>query len=188
MGNCCKKEKSSASSEPKTCASCKETITAGVLTALGKSWHPEHFCCNSCKNPITESKFHTHEEQPVCNKCFVEKYTEKCNACGEAITDKVLQAMGVHWHEDHFVCGDCKSKLIGTKFMEIEGKPYCLKCYTDKHAARCKGCGKPIADKAIVALDAKWHQMCFRCAKCEKPIMRDQSYKVLKGVAQCYKC
>ncbi|CAH0563379.1 unnamed protein product [Brassicogethes aeneus] len=112
-----------------------------------------------------------------------------CAACKETITaGKVLQAMGAHWHEDHFVCGDCKTKLIGTKFMEVEGKPFCTKCYTEKHASRCKGCSKPIADKAIVALDAKWHQMCFRCAKCEKPIMKDQSYKMVGEKPQCVKC
>lgn len=72
--------------------------------------------------------------------------------------------MGVNWHEDHFLCKDCKCKLIGTQFMEIEGVPYCQKCYLSKHASRCKGCSKPIADKAIIALDAKWHQMCFRCS------------------------
>lgn len=83
------------------------------------------------------------------------------------IFQKCVQAMGVNWHEDHFVCKDCKSKLIGTQFMEIEGVPYCQKCYLAKHASRCKGCSKPIADKAIIALDAKWHQMCFRCSVSE---------------------
>lgn len=72
--------------------------------------------------------------------------------------------MGVNWHEDHFICGGCKTKLIGTQFMDVNGAPFCQKCYLSKHADRCKGCSKPIADKAVIALDAKWHQMCFRCS------------------------
>lgn len=43
------------------------------------------------------------------------------------------------------------------------GRPYCSACYADKFAARCKGCLKPITDKAIIALDAKWHRDCFTC-------------------------
>ncbi|CAH1963067.1 unnamed protein product [Acanthoscelides obtectus] len=127
---CAKTDKSSASTEPKTCHQCKQTISGG----------------------------------------------------------KCVQAMGVNWHEDHFLCQDCKSKLIGTQFMEVGGVPYCQKCYLSKHADRCKGCSKPIADKAIVALDAKWHQMCFRCSKCEKPIMKDQSFQVDGGKPHCVKC
>lgn len=72
--------------------------------------------------------------------------------------------MGADWHEDHFVCGGCKTKLIGTKFMEIENAPYCQKCYTEKFADKCKACGKPIVTQAVIALDAKWHQLCFKCS------------------------
>lgn len=113
-----------------------------------------------------------------------------CAQCKETITGKCVQAMGANWHEDHFICGGCKTKLIGTQFMDVKGAPFCQKCYLSKHADRCKGCSKPIADKAVVALDAKWHQMCFRCSKCEKPIMKDQSYKLDQktGKPHCVKC
>ncbi|XP_023013408.2 uncharacterized protein isoform X2 [Leptinotarsa decemlineata] len=112
-----------------------------------------------------------------------------CNQCKQVIQGgKCVQAMGVNWHEDHFVCKDCKTKLIGTQFMDLGGVPHCQKCYIAKHADKCKGCSKPIADKAIIALDAKWHQMCFRCSRCSKPIMKDQSFQVDAGKPHCVKC
>ncbi|XP_030764374.1 transforming growth factor beta-1-induced transcript 1 protein-like isoform X2 [Sitophilus oryzae] len=194
MGGCqsCKSKKQSApaSNEPKTCAQCKETITGSILTALGKSWHPDHFVCDGCKEPITETKFHTNEDKPYCGNCHVKLFAKTCHACDKPILDKCVQAMGANWHEDHFICGGCKAKLIGTQFMDVKGAPFCQKCYLSKHADRCKGCSKPIADKAVIALDAKWHQMCFRCSKCEKPIMKDQSYKIdaKTGKPHCVKC
>uniref|UniRef100_A0AAR5PCU8 LIM zinc-binding domain-containing protein n=1 Tax=Dendroctonus ponderosae TaxID=77166 RepID=A0AAR5PCU8_DENPD len=179
-----------ASTEPKVCAQCKETITGQFLTALGESWHPDHFACEECKQPIKETKFHTNEGKPYCSECHVKLFAKTCFACDKPILDKCVQAMGTNWHEDHFICGGCKCKLVGTQFMDVKGAPFCQKCYLSKHADRCKGCSKPIADKAVVALDAKWHQMCFRCSKCEKPIMKDQSYKLdaKTGKPHCVKC
>ncbi|XP_050311233.1 transforming growth factor beta-1-induced transcript 1 protein-like isoform X3 [Anthonomus grandis grandis] len=181
-------ESTQASTEPKTCAQCKEKIQGSILTALGKSWHPDHFACEACKEPITETKFRTHEDKPYCTGCHIKHFANTCHACDEPILDKCVQAMGVNWHEDHFLCGGCKCKLIGTQFMDVKGAPFCQKCYLSKHADRCKGCSKPIADKAVVALDAKWHQMCFRCSKCDKPITSDQTFQVDQGKPQCVKC
>ncbi|GBP33864.1 Transforming growth factor beta-1-induced transcript 1 protein [Eumeta japonica] len=76
---------------------------------------------------------------------------------------RVIQALGVSWHSDHFVCGGCRKQLGGGGFMEQAGRPYCSACYADKFAARCAGCRQPIVDKAVVALDAKWHKDCFTC-------------------------
>ncbi|KAJ8923323.1 hypothetical protein NQ315_001881 [Exocentrus adspersus] len=181
-------QSTAASTEPKTCNQCKQVIQGGVLTALGKTWHPDHFICGGCKEPITESKFRTNDDKPYCTPCHIKLFAKTCHACDQPILDKCVQAMGANWHEDHFLCTDCKSKLIGTQFMDVAGLPYCQKCYVSKHADRCKGCGKPIPDKAIVALDAKWHQMCFRCSKCSKPIMKDQSFQVDGGKPHCVKC
>ncbi|XP_008194630.1 transforming growth factor beta-1-induced transcript 1 protein isoform X2 [Tribolium castaneum] len=178
-----------AMAPPKVCASCKQNIEGGpAIIALDKVYHPEHFTCHECKAPITGSKFQEKDNEPYCDKCYADKFLTRCKACGDPITDKVVTAMGADWHEDHFVCGGCKAKLIGTKFMEIENAPYCQKCYTEKYADKCKACGKPIVTQAVVALDAKWHQLCFKCSKCGKPIMKDQSFRTEGGKPQCVKC
>lgn len=53
--------------------------------------------------------------------------------------------------------------MSGESFFERDGKPYCKEDFENIFAAKCKGCEKPISDKAIVALEAKWHKDCFKC-------------------------
>lgn len=56
-----------------------------TLTALGKSWHPEHFVCLVCEKPITAVTFNERDGNPVCSACFAKKYSETCNQCHKAI-------------------------------------------------------------------------------------------------------
>ena len=44
-----------------------------------------------------------------------------------------------------------------------EEKPYCESCYIDLAVPKCKGCSKPILDKALNALGGTWHLTCFVC-------------------------
>lgn len=55
------------------------------MTALGKSWHPEHFVCFVCEKPITAVTFNEREGNPVCSDCYAKKYSEKCHQCSKAI-------------------------------------------------------------------------------------------------------
>lgn len=56
-----------------------------TLNALGKSWHPEHFVCQVCQKPITNTTFNEREGQPVCASCFAQKFCEKCYHCKQPI-------------------------------------------------------------------------------------------------------
>lgn len=176
------------STEPIVCEHCKELIKGNILTALDKTWHLEHFCCNKCKQPIQDSTFNTKEDMPYCTRCYQKLFLNTCNTCGDVIMGKHVEAMGFFWHEDHFLCQHCKLKLIGTEFVEMEGIPFCFKCYLAKHAPRCRACTKPINEKAIIALDAKWHEKCFKCSKCEQLILKDQAFKVDAGMPRCLTC
>lgn len=72
--------------------------------------------------------------------------------------------MGQCWHEYHFTCGGpCKKPMSGSAFFERDGKPYCKEDFEQIFAAKCQGCSRPISDKAIIALEAKWHKDCFKC-------------------------
>ncbi|KAJ0176869.1 hypothetical protein K1T71_008048 [Dendrolimus kikuchii] len=172
---------------PAICASCNVVIQGRIVTALNKKWHPEHFACNTCRKPIDGAKFHQHNGGVHCVPCFAQHHSPKCHGCGEPITDRVIQALGVAWHAHHFVCGGCRKELGGGGFMEQAGRPYCSACYADKFAARCKGCNRPIVDKAIIALDAKWHRDCFTCMKCRNPVT-DSTFSVMDNKPLCGKC
>jgi serine/threonine kinase 3 len=54
------------------CAGCKDYITAGgVATALGKTWHPEHFVCTHCSSAFSSSRFIAKGNMPFCDKqCY----------------------------------------------------------------------------------------------------------------------
>lgn len=178
----------STSDESTVCNQCKETIKGNILTALEKTWHPEHFCCIECKQPIQESSFNTKDNIPYCTCCYQKLFFNTCHLCGDLLMDRHVEAMGFFWHEDHFLCQHCNSKLVDTEFVDIEETPCCYKCYLAKHAPRCRACSKPITDKAIFAMDAKWHQTCFKCSKCEQLILKDQAFKLNDGLPHCLTC
>ena len=68
------------------------------------------------------------------------------------------------WHGNHFSCHTCDKQFSAeTGYHEHDGKPYCEPCYSDVALPKCKGCGKPIKDKAIKALNSDWHLSCFVC-------------------------
>ncbi|XP_060650175.1 transforming growth factor beta-1-induced transcript 1 protein-like [Drosophila nasuta] len=166
---------SNAMSEEKekniVCHKCNEAITKRVITALGKTWHPEHFLCRHCDEQIEDATFNIQDGEPVCSKCFVERYTSTCAGCKKPIMERTICAMGENWHECCFVCdGACKKPLSNCPFYERDGKAYCKQDYEDLFAVRCAKCEKPITDSAIVAMNAKWHRDCFRCNRCENPI------------------
>lgn len=60
-------------------------LSPQILTALGKSWHPEHFVCSVCSQPITEGSFNQRDGMPVCSPCYVSKFTDICHGCNQPI-------------------------------------------------------------------------------------------------------
>lgn len=84
--------------------------------------------------------------------------------CNFFFLQKIIKALGQSWHEYHFTCGGpCAKPMSGQSFFERDGKPYCKEDFEQIFAAKCAGCARPISDKAIIALDAKWHKDCFKC-------------------------
>ncbi|CAD7090865.1 unnamed protein product [Hermetia illucens] len=170
------------------CNKCNQVITQKILTALGKSWHPEHFVCRECGAPIKDPTFNEKDGEPVCVACFTSKYSDVCFACKQPIREKVIKALGQTWHEEHFVCnGTCNKPISGAPFYEREGKAYCKDDFEKLFASKCTGCTLPILDKAVIALDAKWHKDCFKCKKCNKAITSD-TFAVEDNKPLCTAC
>lgn len=170
------------------CSKCNAAIQNRIVTALGKSWHPEHFVCKVCEQPITESTFNEKDGEPVCSGCFMQKYSDTCFACKQPIREKIVKALGQSWHEEHFTCGGpCNKPLAGTVFYERDGKAYCKDDFEKMFASKCRGCSKPIIDKAVIALDAKWHKDCFKCKKCKKAISSN-TFAVDDNMPVCTAC
>jgi paxillin len=56
-----------------TCATCKDTITGPVIHALNKSYHPEHFVCDVCRQKIDGQFYPSKEGNPLCEKDYYDQ-------------------------------------------------------------------------------------------------------------------
>lgn len=64
-----------------------------------------------------------------CLKCHDHMGVPVCGACRRPIEDRVITALGKHWHVEHFVCAFCERPFLGTKHYEKKGAAYCESHY-----------------------------------------------------------
>ena len=69
------------------CAACNKPIIGQVCTALGRTWHPEHFTCVTCDVPLGAKNFFERDGKPYCEKDYHEKFAPKCAYCNGPILD-----------------------------------------------------------------------------------------------------
>ena len=50
-------------------------------TAMGHSWHPEHFVCTSCHKQLQNTMFVFEEESIFCESCYEKKFAKTCHSC-----------------------------------------------------------------------------------------------------------
>lgn len=53
-----------------SCAQCRQPINGRCVSAMGKRFHPQHFICNLCREPLTQGIFKEHLERAYCHPCF----------------------------------------------------------------------------------------------------------------------
>ncbi|EGG20761.1 paxillin [Cavenderia fasciculata] len=151
-----------------TCAGCRKPILGETIQAMGKMFHPEHFSCSNCHNPIGTKNFYEQEGVPHCEKCYQELFCARCAHCDDPITDRCITALGRRFHVHHFVCTQCLKPFEGGNFFERDGRPYCETDFYATFAARCGGCNQPIRGECINALGTQWHPEHFVCQYCQK--------------------
>jgi len=151
------------------CGWCQKPILGECIQALGKKFHPDHFVCASCENPLGTASFYEIDGLPNCEQCYNNIYCPMCGFCGKPIPDRCVTAMNKKWHIDCFVCNSCCNPFPGGSFFEKNGMPYCKNCYQGTFTSQCAGCGQTASGKIINALNKQWHQQCFACAYCRRP-------------------
>jgi len=151
------------------CATCHKPIVGQVVTALGKTFHPEHFTCAHCRQELGSKSFYEREGQPYCEDDYHKLYSPRCAYCNGPILDKCVTALEQNWHPEHFFCAHCGKQFGQDGFHEKDSKPYCRTDYLALFAPKCGGCAKPITDNYITALNAQWHTECFVCRDCRQP-------------------
>ncbi|KYO40742.1 leupaxin [Alligator mississippiensis] len=148
------------------CASCHKVIAGKIITALGKSWHPEHFTCTHCGKEIGSQPFYERGGLAYCEKDYHQLFSPRCAYCAAPILEKVLTAMDLTWHPEHFFCTHCGKVFGEDGFHEKNGKPYCRKDFLAMFSPKCKGCDRPVMDNYLSALHGVWHPECFVCGDC----------------------
>jgi paxillin len=134
------------------CAVCRGTILGEMVQALGRCYHPEHFTCGSCKEPLGTKPFYEANGVPNCENCYQNIFCPKCAHCNNAILDRCITALGKKWHPEHFICGQCLKPFPGGNFFEKDGRPYCETDFFALFASRCGACQEPIKGDCINAL------------------------------------
>ncbi|XP_067444018.1 uncharacterized protein [Thunnus thynnus] len=153
------------------CGACKKPIVGQVVTAMGRTWHPEHFVCTHCQEEIGSRNFFEREGQPFCEKDYHSLFSPRCHYCNGPILDKVVTALDKTWHPEHFFCAQCGAFFGPEGFHEKDGKAFCRKDYFDMFAPKCGGCARAILENYISALNSLWHPECFVCRECFTPFI-----------------
>jgi len=165
------------------CGRCGENIIGRCINALDLKWHPEHFTCDECGEPLAGTSFVKRHGRPYCKPCNqklktleAEKYKNMCARCKKPIDGEVLYLNKEKFHPFHFSCTSCKKEL-NSNCKELENKLYCPPCYEKATQAACGACHKPIQGRSVTALGKQWHPEHFVCAKCEKPFFGGNFYE-----------
>jgi len=159
------------------CSACAKPIVGKVITALGRLWHPEHFVCVHCKEPLGARNFFERDTLPYCEEDYHLLFSPRCAFCDGPILDKCVTAMDRTWHPEHFTCAQCGC-LLGPEigFHEKDGLAYCGNDFYEMFAPKCGGCGRPIVENFITALNQQWHTHCFVCSECRMPFGASSFY------------
>jgi len=171
------------------CARCNETIKGQYVSALGKSWHPEHFTCTDCGKEFIGNQFHKHNDMPYCEKHYQEKYGEQCSKCHKKILGQVFEALDRKYHLDCFTCAEGNHIIgEGSSFQIHQDQIYCVEHFEAKFLQVCQGCKQIIRGQYVKVMDAHFHPNCWKCASCETGLTSDNVARAPNGSFYCKNC
>lgn len=159
------------------CASCDRFIEGEVVSALGRTYHPDCFVCAVCRLPFPPGDRVTFNgKECMCQKCSLPKSAGggahlsqglwRCGGCGTEIKNsQSLVALDKHWHLGCFKCEAC-GKELNAEYISKDGLPYCEADYHAKFGIRCDGCEKYITGHVLEAGEKHYHPLCALCVRC----------------------
>ncbi|CAI5783488.1 actin-binding LIM protein 2 isoform X4 [Podarcis lilfordi] len=159
------------------CFSCDQFIEGEVVSALGKTYHPNCFVCVACRQPFPPGDRVTFNGKDcICQKCSLPHagsnsnfpVLRNCGNCGSEIKNgQSLVALDKHWHLSCFKCKIC-GKLLNAEYISKDGVPYCEMDYHAKFGIRCDNCEKYITGRVLEAGEKHYHPTCALCIKCNQ--------------------
>ncbi|XP_039727072.1 actin-binding LIM protein 1 isoform X7 [Pteropus medius] len=159
------------------CHGCGEFVEGEVVTALGKTYHPNCFACTICKRPFPPGDRVTFNgrdclcqlcAQPMSASPNEASCSSNCAGCGRDIKNgQALLALEKQWHLGCFKCKSCGKVLTG-EYISKDGAPYCEKDYQALFGVKCEACHQFITGKVLEAGDKHYHPSCARCSRCNQ--------------------
>ncbi|XP_027707748.1 actin-binding LIM protein 1 isoform X3 [Vombatus ursinus] len=159
------------------CNGCGEFVEGEVVTALGKTYHPNCFACTICKRPFPPGDRVTFNgrdclcqlcAQPMSSSHQEVSSSSNCAGCGRDIKNgQALLALDKQWHLGCFKCKSCGKVLTG-EYISKDGAPYCEKDYQGLFGVKCEACHQFITGKVLEAGDKHYHPSCARCSRCNQ--------------------
>jgi hypothetical protein len=172
------------------CSSCGIAIRGPFVSALDKSWCPDHFICANpnCRVPLVNCGFVEEAGQLFCERDYEQYFAPRCGKCGHAIIGEVVNALKNTFHMGCFICCHCHQPIGTGSFHNEDGKIYCPKDWAAMFQTKCYGCQFPIepGDRWVEALNQNWHSECFNCSTCQVNL-EGQSFFAKGGKPYCKK-
>ncbi|KAG7177052.1 PDZ and LIM domain protein Zasp-like [Homarus americanus] len=170
------------------CADCTRQIRGPFVSALGKTWCPDHFVCSteSCRRALIDMGFVEEQGSLHCEDCYEKYFAPICGKCDKRVKGDCLNAVGKQFHPECFCCAYC-GKVFGSGAFYLEdGLPYCEADWNDLFTTKCVGCGFPIeaGDRWVEALNNNYHSQCFKCSVC-KSNLEGKSFYAKNGRPFC---
>ncbi|XP_057206209.1 actin-binding LIM protein 3 isoform X5 [Triplophysa rosa] len=160
------------------CDSCGDFISGEVVSALGRTYHPQCFVCRVCRKPFPIGDRVTFSGKDcVCQHCSLKLVNSNepvkihgpshCAGCKEEIKQgQSLLALEKQWHVSCFRCQTCGMVLTG-EYISKDGIPYCESDYHAQFGIKCETCDRYISGRVLEAGGKHYHPTCARCARCQ---------------------
>lgn len=137
------------------CHACGQPVLGQYIRALGATWHPDHFRCAGCGQPIAEKEFQVAQGRPYHPACYLDQQASRCAYCGQPVAGSPVQFDEKAYHSscfyDHVVprCIYCQQPLLGKYLVDVWGGKYCPHHQTQY--PRCSFCGRLIPQEQQTA-------------------------------------
>lgn len=72
------------------CNYCGRPVWGNYISAMGTTWHPEHFLCAGCGRPLKDAEFQIAEGKPYHMACYMNYKAPRCVYCHKPLPGTYL--------------------------------------------------------------------------------------------------
>ncbi|XP_043665369.1 LIM and senescent cell antigen-like-containing domain protein 1 isoform X1 [Vespula pensylvanica] len=179
------------------CHQCHGVIDDKPLRFRGEVYHPYHFNCTACGIELNSDAREVRSRpgyaanemnELYCLRCHDKMGIPICGACHRPIEERVVTALGKHWHVEHFVCAKCEKPFLGHRHYEKKGLAYCETHYHQLFGNLCFVCNQVISGDVFTALNKAWCVHHFACAFCDQKMNQKTKFFEFDLKPACKKC